>query len=220
MNPRAFPRGVPHARNAKPQTGAPRHASGVARLALRTLALAALLCAGAVASGAFAKGSLPARVVEARIVGDGAAYLALGANPSSPHQCFVLPETNGKVALDFGATTGCAGDGGGTGVNAGVSGNAAKYARYAFHDILRVTNKGTKSVYFFANATTTSSTGTLAVAKSGTEGRMVDADYAATSAAGVLVAPGGFVYVGVRVDGGTTSAGGAVAGKLVLEARR
>lgn len=190
------------------------------RRAFSLLALAALALAGLQAASAYNRADVAPRAVTASVVADSAAYLALAKNGASPHRCFVSESgTTGRLSISFGATTGCGSDGGGTGINAGSASDAAKRGRYAFHDLLLVTNKGTKTVKVWANATTSSgSSSLLEVAKKTASGAMADADYAASSATALTLAPGATAYVGVRATSGTLTSG-SVTGSITVEGR-
>lgn len=188
--------------------------AGVQAFLLAGLGLSALL-----ASSAFTYNDMP-RPVTVTVAGDGAGYLRLAANPSSPHDCFV-DETAGEVSITFDATdAGCGGNGGGTGVNPGDGSDAGRYARYAFHDVLVVKNQGIRTVRVWANATTASGGGSsVLVAKEADAGQMAEPDYAASSASSILLAPGEDLYLGVRVHTGTL-ASGSVQGVLRVDARK
>lgn len=188
------------------------------RAAVQVTLAAALVVGGILASTAFSRAT-QTRDVTVRLVGDASAYLKLAANPSSPHKCFVAT-TNGVTSIGFasiGAT--CASQGAGTGLNPGDGATGASHARYAFHDLLLVTNQGTKSVLLWVNATTSSagSSSVLAAGKT-TAGGMTDADYAA-SLGPYTLATGASLYLGVRVDTGSLAAGSHVFGNLTLTAR-
>lgn len=193
------------------------------RLALKLFVLAALVPSLVLGSAAFSKGSTGGRTITVDVVGDAAAYLAVVANPSSPHTCFAPEQTSpstesGKLKIDFGSAASCAG-GTGTGVNAGDSGG--KRVRYAFHDLLKVTNKGTRTILVWVNATTTttSSGQVIHVAKSATTGQMTDSDslYSATSATPLTLTVGSSGYVGVRLKTGSL-ASGSIAGTVTFDA--
>lgn len=188
------------------------------RLALRAVVAVGLLLALLSGTSAFNFGSSTGRAISVDIVGDASAYLALAANTASPHDCFVSESgTTGKLSVSFAAASGCDAAGAGTGVNAGLGSDSAKFTRYAFHDLLLVTNKGTNSILLWVNATST--TGTLDVAKKTSSGAMTDADYAASSATSVSLTVGSTAYVGLRVNT-TTLSSGNVAGTVALDAWR
>jgi hypothetical protein len=186
------------------------------RLALRLLCLAGLLPALAVGVSAFDFSDGGARAVSVTISGDAAAYLSV-AERDGPNDCFVTESgASGKISISFASAAGCDAAGAGTGINAAVGNGAGNFTTYAFHDLLLVTNKGTRAIAFWANATSTS--GTLDVAKAGTLGTMTGASYAASSATPLSIAVGSTAYVGVRVNT-TTLQSGSVSGSVDLVAR-
>lgn len=188
------------------------------RLGLRLLMLAGLIPAMLVGASAFDRAAGIERGVSVSVVGDAAAYLSVQANSASPHDCFVSESgSTGKITISFSATSAsCGSNGGGTGVNAAWGTGAGNFTRYGFHDLLLVTNKGTRTVSLWANAT--SSAGTVDVAKKATSGQMTPSDYAETSATPLSLAVGGTAYLGVRVNT-TTLQSGSVTGTLEVVAR-
>lgn len=188
------------------------------RRAFLVVLAAGLLAAGLTASTAFnlATGS---RNVAVHIVGDGSAYLKVAANPSSPHKCFVST-SNGRTTISVGSVGAtCGAQGAGTGLNPGDGATGAQHARYAFDDLLLVTNAGTKRVLLWVNATTSSAgSSKVDAAVKAASGAMADADYAVSQATPVTLTVGSSAYVGVRVDTGSL-ASGSVFGNLTLEAR-
>ncbi|GEM_PF-3235276 len=189
------------------------------RRALQLLLAAALLVAGAASSSAFNR-EKASRNVTVNLVGDGSGYLAVAANPSSPHKCFVST-SNGRTLLSFGAIGAtCSSQGAGNGVNSGDGATGAQHSRYAFHDLLLVTNEGTKRVVLWVNATTSSGgSSRVDVAMKASSGAMSDSDYATSLATPITLTTGSSAYVGVRVDTGSLGAGSSVFGNLTLEAR-
>lgn len=196
------------------------------RLAVRLLCVAALIPAFALASSAFSYAETGARAITVALVGDAAAYLAIEANSASPFDCVVTEQTspaseNGKLKIDLSALSGtCSGNGGGTGINAG--GGGSKSVRYAFHDLLQVTNKGTNSVLVWVNSTPNSgsSGASVHVAKHASTGQMTDSDslYMASNPASVALGVGEDLFVGVRVMPGTLTSG-TISGTVDLVAR-
>lgn len=191
------------------------------RLAVLLLAAAGLAPALIAGAGAFNAGSVAARTIQVSIATDANAYLSLAANAASPHDCFVDVSAGGKASITFDTVAAGCSEGTGTGIAQGDGSDAAKYSRFAFHDILTVTNKGTKPILFWVNATTTSAGGSsIEVAKRPTSGAMSDGDYAATSATSETLAVGAIGYVGVRVKTGTLISGNNVQGAVSIDARR
>lgn len=193
------------------------------RPALRLLLLAGMLPALFVGASAYQSSQLAPRGVAVQVVGDATAYLGVAATPAHAYACLVTQDPSGSVVVRIdGLEAGCAVAGSGAGINAGDGATAAKYSRYAFHDLLRLTNKGTQSIRVWVNATTDANgAGALVeAARKTTAGAMTDADYSANAAAPITIAVGSHAYVGVRVKSGTLVAGNSVDGALVLETRR
>lgn len=184
----------------------------VAALALAALAVQTTL--------AFNFGDVAPRTVRVDLVGDSAAYLAISANGASKHTCFVTQDANGKLTVSMGAIASCPGGGAGTGINPGVSADS-RVTRYAFHSLLNVTNKGTKTVQVWANTTTTSGSSSLLDAAIKADGvSMSDSDYATTTASPLTLAPGQVLQIGLRASTGSLGAGSPVTGTLNVTARR
>ena len=174
----------------------------------------ALVATGVLGASAFNRASLPSRSVTISLVGDSAAYLALAAG--AQHACFVTQAASGKVTLSFASATGCGASATGTGLNAGDG--SAKFATYAFHDVLKVTNKGVKTVYVFANVTTqAASPNRVDVDLKSAAGQMTFSEYWATSTTSVQLSTGSSAYVGVRVN--ATAASGTISAAIAVTAR-
>lgn len=188
------------------------------RSAVKILILLALLPAIAVGSSAFNRAALDPRSIVTAIVDDDVAYLKLAGY--GRHACFVDLLANGSAEIHFDKpATGCYALGAGEGVNAG---SGTRYSRYAFHDVLSITNAGGKDVRVWVNVTTTSVSGSaVEVAKEDAPSLMTDSDYyASTSATALTIPVGDAGYVGVRVKGGTLTAGNDVTGWVTIDARR
>lgn len=186
------------------------------RGALWGMVLVALALSVSLGSSAF-NYATTARAVQVVVAGDAAAYLGIAAMSDSPHRCFV-DTADGKLSITFDTpSTGC-GAGTGTGINAGDGSTSGKYSRYAFHDILQLTNKGQTTLFLWVNATTdTGSESALDVALEPSAGQMTDAKYSTAEAlTGWTI--GSNAYVGVRVKSGMLSSG-SVTGTLSVEAR-
>lgn len=190
------------------------------RVALRLLLLAGIAPALLVGAGAYNAAQTSARAIGAEVVTDATSYLSVTANGAHAYDCLVS-QTAGRLAIALDALDGCDVAGGGAGISAGDGSDATKYSRYAFHDLLVVTNKGTRPVNLWVNASvaTGGSGALIEAAKEATTGQMTDADYAATSATALPLAVGGVAYVGVRVKSGTTTAGTDITGTLTLVGR-
>lgn len=188
------------------------------RSAVKILILLALLPAIAVGSSAFNRAALEPRSIVTAIVDDDVAYLKLAGY--GRHACFVSMLSNGSAEIHFdNPTTGCYAIGDGQGVNAG---SGSRYSRYAFHDVLSITNAGGKDIFVWVNVTTSSASGSaVEVAKKDTPASMADSDYyASTSATALTIPVGDAGYVGARVKGGTLTAGNDVTGWVTIVARR
>ncbi|HET6403480.1 MAG TPA: hypothetical protein VFH78_02435 [Candidatus Thermoplasmatota archaeon] len=190
------------------------------RRALWTMIVLAALVSGAMASSAFDLASAQ-RGIGVSIVGDAAAYLEVKAR-DGPHKCFVDVDGRGKLSILFDSASACPAGGLGTGINAG-DGSASSWSRYAFHDILQITNKAPHPLHLWVNATsaTAQSHGSaIEVALKTATGQMTDADYAASRALASADLPvGATAYLGVRVKSGTHASGSGVSGSIALEAR-
>lgn len=184
------------------------------------MAAAALAVVAFQAASAFQYGDVAPRTVRVDLVTDGAAYVALSANGASAHRCFVSEDANGKLSVSMGSIATCPGGGTGSGINPGASADS-RSTRYAFHGILNVTNKGTKTVNVWVNATTTSgSSSVLETALKPTGQTMADADYATSTASPVSLSPGQILHVGLRATTGDLTAGTPVAGTIQVVARK
>ena len=185
------------------------------------MAAAALAVVGFQAAAAFQYADLAPRDVKVYLVADSAAYVALSANGGSKHTCFVSEDGGtGKLSVSMGAISGCPGGGAGTGINPGVAADG-RSTRYAFHSLLNVTNKGTKTVNVWVNATTTSGSSSLLETAIKADGQtMSDSDYAASTATPLSLAPGQLLQVGLRATTGSLTAGNPVTGTIQVVARR
>lgn len=185
------------------------------RAHLLAFVAASLAAAALVGADAFTAADAAPRDVVAEVVSDGDAYLALAADPTSPHECFVAPLADGRLSVSFGANAGCAGAGSGiNGANA-----AGGEGRHTFHDLLVLTNQGTKAARVWVNATTTSASGSLLeVAAKTTSGSMAAADYGTARGPHVLQ-PGESLHLGLRVSSGQLAPPASVTGRLSVEAR-
>lgn len=186
------------------------------RRALWAIILVALATSYTLGASAF-NYSTTARAVSVTIAGDSAAYLAVAANGASPHRCFV-DTTNGKISILFDTPSAGCGAGTGTGINPGDGSTSGRYSRYAFHDLLVITNKAPHAIVVWVNTTALGSESALDVALETASGQMTDAKYSnAETVSGLSV--GATTYLGVRVKSGTLSSG-SVTSSISLEARR
>lgn len=186
------------------------------RRALWTLVALALVSSYALGASAFnyATGS---RAVSVVVVGDAAAYLAIAASATSPHRCFV-DTANGKISITFDAPSSGCGSGSGSGINPGDGSTSGKYSRYAFHDLLVVTNKAPHAIRVWINTSALGSESAIDVALEASAGQMTDAKYSNAEAL-TGIATGASTYLGVRVKSGTLGSG-SVTTPISLEARR
>lgn len=192
------------------------------RVALLLCCLAGLVPLGLVGAGAFNYAEVSPRTVSVTLATDADAYLALSANAASPHDCFVTVSAGGKASVSFDAVDAGCSAGTGAGIAQGDGSTGSKYSRYAFHDILKVTNKGTRPLLLWANASTTSGGSSLVeVAKRSAAGAMSDGDYVTSSATPLdPLTVGSTAYLGIRVKSGTLTSGNDVLGTITIEARR
>lgn len=148
--------------------------------------LLALLASTVSAASAFNWAQTGARTVEAAIVDDNSAYLAID---EVNYGCYVdFSATTGKVDVNFDGGTSCGGTAG-SGINAG--------AVYYFHDVLKVTNKGTVTLTnLWFNMTGTDIT--LQTATS--QGSMTTSGTYASSSTATNLAVGSSMYVGFKVS--------------------
>ena len=186
------------------------------RRALWTMVLVALACSYVISASAF-NYSTTSRAISFTIAGDAAAYLSIAASASSPHRCFV-DTANGKISITFDAPTSPCGAGTGSGINPGDGSTSGKHSRYAFHDLLVVTNKAPHPIFLWVNTSALGSESAIDVALETTSGQMTDAKYSTAETLSAL-STGATAYLGVRVKSGTLSSG-SVTTPLSLEARR
>ncbi|HVL46926.1 MAG TPA: hypothetical protein VM889_00035 [Candidatus Thermoplasmatota archaeon] len=182
------------------------------RFVVLVLALA-FPAAGVLAADAFNRAEAAPRAIGVEVVGDAAAYLSIAAYAPNPHAC-VVTTSGGIIAIAF---SDCM-SGGGTGMNPGSDADAGNRTTYWFHDLLVVTNKGTKPILVWVNATTTSAGGSaVTVGRHADPGQMTTGLYSASSGA-MSLAAGHDLFVGVGLHGGSL-AGGSVTGALRFTAR-
>lgn len=180
------------------------------RLTLLTFVAVALIAAGAFGSSAFNYAVLQPRNVIANIVSDnGTAYLSISPQDSN-YACFVA-YTNGVIDVTWDAGTNCNG-GGGSGVN--------PYSTYYFHDVLKITNKGTKTLtHLWLNMSTDTAITIQYATSAGT--MTTDGTYAQALDITSL-AVGSSVYIGYKIDASakdTSYSGSAISRTMSVEAR-
>lgn len=154
------------------------------RTSLLLFTTVALVASSMSAASAFNWAQTGARSVGAAIVDDDSAYLALAEHD---YGCYTDILSTGKVDLNFDGGTTCAGTG--TGINAG--------SVYHFHDVLKITNKGTVTLTnVWVNLTGTDITFQTATAE---DTMTTDGTYGTTATATNL-AVGSVIYVGFKLD--------------------
>jgi hypothetical protein len=189
------------------------------RLGFVAFVVAGLLAAGTMASLATnAQNHAGTRSLDITLAGDAAAYLSIGPTTSNQHRCFVTQDaTTGKMTLTFASALGCGGAG--TGLNA-ASGGGGKFARYSFHDLLTLQNKGQKTVNVWVNETTTAGSATIRLAVKTATGQMADSDYASPSVNYTTgLASTSKLYLGLQINETQAAGVGAIAGTLQFDAR-
>lgn len=176
---------------------------------LLVLTMASLIVAGAFASSAFNYADLAPRSVIANIVTDDNAYLAVSA-VDTDYACYVA-YTNGRIDVTWDGGTSCTGTAG-TGVNPD--------SVYYFHDVIKVTNKGTKTLtHLWLNMTDTVITINVNPAQS----TMKTSDtpgYEQRKEITTSLAPGQSWYIGFKIDTtGLDTTNSPVSKTISIEAR-
>ncbi len=180
------------------------------RIPLLTFIALALLAAGAFGSSAFNYAVLQPRNVIANIVSDnGTAYLSIAPQDSN-YACYV-GYTNGVIDVTWDGGSSCNG-GGGSGVNA--------YSTYYFHDVLKITNKGTKTISDLWLNMSADTAITIQYATSA--GSMTTSGTYAQALDIQNIAVGSSVYIGFKIDASakdTSYSSGAISRTMSVEAR-
>ena len=178
------------------------------RISFLTFTVVALIASSMTAASAFNYASLTARSVGATIVTDSNAYLAIAAQDSD-HSCFVnVDGTTGKIDVAF--DDDCAGTTG-TGINPGST--------VYYHDLLKITNKGTKAITFL-QVNLTGSDFTVNI-KSSTGAMRVDtpAEWIDDPTWTTSISPGSSIYLGFKVDASAdTMAAGTLSTSMTVDA--
>lgn len=178
------------------------------RASFLTFAIVALAAAGALGASAFNYVQLQPRSVIATIVTDDNGYLAV-ASQDAQYACYV-GSTNGKIDVTWDGGSSCVAGATGTGVNA--------ESTYYFHDVLKVTNKGTKTLAnLWLNMTDT----VITINTNSAAGTMTTSDtYAQNKQLTTNLAPGNTWYVGFKINAATLNTGNSPISKtLTIEAR-
>jgi hypothetical protein len=178
------------------------------RASLPAFATVALVAASLFAASAFNYADLVPRTVIATIVTDDNGYLAVAAQDAQ-YACYVA-YTNGKIDVTWDGGTSCVSGASGTGVNPD--------SEYYFHDVLKITNKGTKTLNrLWLNMTDT----VVTINVNNALGAMVTTDtYAQNKVITTGLAPGESWYVGFKIDStGLNTANSPISKTLSIEAR-
>lgn len=153
---------------------------------------------------AFSAGDTGARTLTASVVNDADAFLAIDANPASPHNGFVTV-VSGKTVVTF--------DGNGDAAGLGINPDST----YMFDSILRITNKGTAPVDVDVSvAGADAALCKVALTTTTTQGTE---DYSADPTA-LTQAVGGVSYLGLQFMGTAKVAGGSVDCTITVTASR
>jgi hypothetical protein len=166
--------------------------------------MVALVASSMTAASAFNWAQTGARSVSTAIVTDENAYLAIA---EVDYGCFTDILATGKIDLNFDSGTGCAGTG--TGINAGST--------YYYHDVLKVTNKGTATLSdVWLNITGSD----ITIQVDTTQGEMTtDGTYGAAKSVSNL-AVGDSIYIGFKLDAASkTVTDATISGSLSVDAR-
>lgn len=178
------------------------------RVSFTAFAFASLVAAGMFAASAFNYADLAPRTVLATIVTDDNGYLAVAAQDAE-YACYVA-YTNGKIDVTWDGGTSCTAGATGTGVNPD--------SVYYFHDVLKITNKGTKTLsHLWLNMTDT----TITLNKNVATGTMLTSEtYAQNLDLTTNLAPGNSWYIGFKIDASGLNTGNSPMSKtLSIEAR-
>ncbi|HVL46927.1 MAG TPA: DUF1102 domain-containing protein [Candidatus Thermoplasmatota archaeon] len=178
------------------------------RTSFQTFALVTLAAASVFAASAFNWATLDPRAVVANVVSDTDAYISI-ETVDTEYDCYVA-YTNGRVDITWDGGTSCEGAAGGTGVN--------KDAQYYFHDVIKITNKGTKTLsHLWLNMTDTVITINIATAAN----TMTTDDSPGYEQRKDItnLAPGGVRYIGFKIDSTGVNAGTAISKTMDIEAR-
>jgi hypothetical protein len=170
------------------------------RVTFLTFIALALLAAGTFGSSAF---------VANLVTDSGNAYISIEAEDSD-YACYVA-YTNGKIDVHWDGGTGCAA-GSGTGIN--------PFSTYYYHDVLKITNKGTKTLtHLWLNMSTDTA---ITIQTNAASGTMDTSGTYAQTADLTNIAVGTSYYIGFKIDASakdTSYAGSAITRTMSVEAR-
>lgn len=176
------------------------------RASLIAFSIAALVAASMTATSAFNYASLQGRTVAATIVQEDGAYIAI-ANHDTDYACFVA-YTAGKIDVTWDSGTSCPGTTG-SGIN--------PESTYYYHDVLKITNKGTKTwTGLWLNMTDTA----ITINTKSTAGAMATGDtYAQNVYLTTNLAPGNVWYIGYKIDASALNTGSSPSKTMTIQAR-
>lgn len=171
-----------------------------------TFMVAALVAAGFYAASAFNYADLAPRNVDVTIVTDNNGYLAI-ASYDADYACYTEQTVSG-IDVTWDGGTSCADSG--TGINPDSD--------YYFHDVLIITNKGTKTITnIWLNMTAASK---IYLNINSAAGTMTTGDSYAYQKSIANLAPGASYYIGFHIDAtGLTTANSPISDTLSIEAR-
>lgn len=179
----------------------------VMRNSFLTFMMASMVTASFFAASAFTYADLEPRDVIATIVTDDNGYLAVAAH--DPQFACYVAYTNGKIDVTWDGGTSCTAGASGTGVNA--------HSTYYFHDVLVITNKGTKTLTnIWLNMTDT--VVTINVNTDADAMRTADT-YSQQKVISTGLAPGDSWYIGFKIDSSTRTTADTISKSLSIEAR-
>lgn len=155
-----------------------------------------------VAAIAFSTADTGTRSLDASVVSDSDAFLALEANGDSPHASYVSEDGNGRLQASFGS-----GQTGGDGINPDST--------YRFHSLINVTNQGTETVDVTLSIDGTDAANCEAALTSTTS--QASGDYSA-SPPSVQLTVGSKAYLGLSFSGSGKTSGESIDCEITLSA--
>lgn len=167
--------------------------------------MVALVASSMTAASAFNWAQTGARSVSAAIVNDDSAYLALA---EVDYGCYVDILATGKIDLNFDGGTGCGGSAG-SGINAG--------SVYYYHDVIKVTNKGTVTL---SNLWLNMTGSDITFQTAATQGSMTTDGTYVSAANPTNLAVGDSIYIGFKLNAGSKDVtDSTISGSLSVDAR-
>lgn len=163
----------------------------------------ALIASTLTAASAFNYVQLGPRAIVASVVEDDDAYLAIAEHD---YGCFTeIDATTGRIDVNFDGGNACAGTG--TGVNG--------YSTYFYHDVLKITNKGTLTI---ANVWLNMTDTAITIQTNTAEDTMTTGGTYSAAKVVSNLAVGSSFYVGFKVDASSTGVS-TISKTLTIEAR-